>query len=172
MFDIYECNHDDSARFLLGISGEPTLFVVGLNPSTASSEKSDTTVSKVRKIAKNAGYNGFVMTNLYPLRSKDPHALPQLHNVELLAKNIRHIERVASKDANPVFWAALGSDIVLRTYLKDAMIELNDLVQRVNGKWVQYGELTKTNHPRHPSRLSYAWQFSDYDVTKQVKSNT
>lgn len=166
MFDIYECNEGDSARFLLGTSGKPTLIVVGLNPSTATSEKSDTTVSKVKKAAQNSGYNGFVMTNLYPLRSTNPHELPKNHSAELLTENIKRIERIASSEMNPFFWAAWGSDIVLRPYLKQAMIELNQMVKRVNGQWVQFGDLTQRNHPRHPSRLSYDWKFKEFDIAK------
>ncbi|MFL1914425.1 DUF1643 domain-containing protein [Plesiomonas shigelloides] len=166
MFDIYECNEGDSVRFLLGTSGKPTLIVVGLNPSTASSEKSDTTVSKVKNVAQNAGFNGFVMTNLYPLRSTDPRKLPQYHSAELLSENIRHIEQIASNEMNPIFWAAWGSGIELRPYLKQAMIELNQMVKRINGKWIHFGDLTQRNHPRHPSRLKYAWKFKDFDITK------
>jgi hypothetical protein len=166
MFDIYESNENDTARFLLGTSGDPTLIVVGLNPSTASSEKSDTTVSKVRKVAQNAGYKGFVMTNLYPLRSTDPHGLPATCNNELLKENIRQIGRIASNEVSPTFWAAWGSDIVLRPYLKQALSELNNLVGNLGGSWVQFGNLTQKNHPRHPSRLTYAWEFSEFDIAK------
>jgi len=170
MFDIYKCNEGDSARFLLGISGRPTLIVVGLNPSTASSDKSDTTVSKVRQAAQNAGYLGFVMTNLYPLRSTDPQGLPERHSAELLNENIQHIECIASSETSPTFWAAWGSGIVLRPYLKQAMTDLNRMVQRVNGKWVQFGELTQRNHPRHPSRLRYNWRFTEFDIAGYERS--
>jgi hypothetical protein len=166
MFDIYESNENNTARFLLGSSGEPTIIVVGLNPSTASNEKSDTTISKVRTAAKNAGYSGFAMTNLYPLRSTDPHALPESSNEQLLKENIKHIENIASTESCPTFWAAWGSDIVLRPYLKQAMLELNGMVKRLNGNWVQFGDLTQKNHPRHPSRLAYAWEFKEFDIAK------
>lgn len=166
MFDIYESNEHDTARYLLGSSGEPTIIVVGLNPSTASSEKSDTTVSKVKKAAENAGYGGFVMTNLYPLRSTDPHGLPESCNDQLLKENIKHIQRIASSQLFPTFWAAWGSDIVLRPYLKEALSELNEMVKRLNGNWVQFGDLTQKNHPRHPSRITYAWGFKEFDIAK------
>tara|TARA_R110000787_G_scaffold42161_3_gene103679 strand:+ start:2785 stop:3021 length:237 start_codon:yes stop_codon:yes gene_type:complete len=76
MYDLYQCNSDDSARFILGKNGARKLFVVGLNPSTANKEKSDTTVAKVETVARNNGFDGFVMANLYPLRSTDPNELP------------------------------------------------------------------------------------------------
>lgn len=169
MFDIYESNKHDTARYLLGSSGKPTIIVVGLNPSTASNEKADTTVSKVRKAAANAGYDGFVMTNLYPLRSTDPHKLPARGDDQLLEENIKHIERIASTHSDPTFWAAWGSDIILRPYLIHALLEFNEMVQRLNGNWVQFGKLTKKNHPRHPSRLTYAWEFQEFDIGKYKK---
>ncbi len=170
MFDIYESNEDDTARYLLGSRGDSTIIVVGLNPNTASSEKSDMTISEVRKAALNAGYCSFVMTNLYPLRSTDPHGLPDSCNEQLLKENIKHIERIASAQHPPTFWAAWGSDIVLRPYLKQSMLELNEMVERLNGNWVQFGELTQKKHPRHPSRLRYAWDFKEFDFAKYKKS--
>jgi hypothetical protein len=170
MFDIYKSNEKDTARFLLGTSCEPSIIVVGLNPSTASKEVSDTTASKVRKAAKNAGYNGFIMTNLYPLRSTDPKKLPVACDVELLQKNIREIEQAASNGLPPIFWAAWGSDITLRPYLKQALLQLNGVVLKLNGKWVQFGSLTQKNHPRHPSRLAYAWQFKEFDIATYLST--
>jgi hypothetical protein len=66
MYDIYSNAHDDAWRFTLGRSGKNPLLAVGLNSSTASREKSDITVAKVERIAERAGYDGFVMLNLYP----------------------------------------------------------------------------------------------------------
>jgi len=47
MYDIYRSTADDACRFALGRSGRRRLVVVGLNPSTATREKSDPTVAKV-----------------------------------------------------------------------------------------------------------------------------
>ncbi len=50
MHDLYRCNADDSARFLLGRSGCRMLFVLGLNPSTATRGKADMTIAKTARI--------------------------------------------------------------------------------------------------------------------------
>ena len=76
MYDLYQCNKDDTSRYILGKDGDKKLFVIGLNPSTANKEKSDTTVAKVEKVAIDNGFDGFVMANLYPYRSTDPDGLP------------------------------------------------------------------------------------------------
>ncbi len=168
MFDIYECNKDDTARFLLGTNGERKLIVVGLNPSTATREKSDRTVTMAKTIAQKAGYSGFVMTNLYPLRSTDPKKLTPSKDkdTELFNENIKHIKFIALAEEYPTFWAAWGENILSRTYLKEAMCQIKDLAQSVNGKWVQFGDLTQKGHPRHPSRQSYKSQFRKFDITQ------
>jgi len=49
------------------------------------------------------------------------------------------------------------------------MSELNEMVKRLNGNWVHFGDLTQKNHPRHPSRLAYAWEFKDFDIAQYEK---
>ena len=78
MYDLYQSNETDTARFILGKNGKRKLFVVGLNPSTANRYRSDTTVAKVETVTINNSFDGFVMVNLYPLRSTDPNRLPEV----------------------------------------------------------------------------------------------
>lgn len=48
---------------------------IGLNPSTADENNLDPTLRKIREFSKRAGYDGFVMLNLYAFRSTDPKGL-------------------------------------------------------------------------------------------------
>jgi hypothetical protein len=164
MYDLYQSNETDTARFILGKNGKRKLFVVGLNPSTANKDKSDTTVAKVETVTRNNSFDGFVMVNLYPLRSTDPHSLPEVVDRHLFQSNIEQIISIASHEESPVFWAAWGGDIMLRAYLSESFKALASEVHQINGSWVNYGKLRKDGHPRHPSRLSYAWQFSHFEV--------
>ena len=75
MYDLYECNEDDSVRFVLGKAGNKKLIVIGLNPNTANKKKSDTTATKVEKVAYSNRFDGFLMINLYPQRGTDPKGL-------------------------------------------------------------------------------------------------
>lgn len=170
MYDLYQCNEDDTARYILGKNGTRKLFVVGLNPSTANIENSDTTVAKVETVANNNNFNGFVMCNLYPLRSTDPNGLPQNEDEILLKTNQHQVINLAKDVQNPVFWAAWGSNIALRPYLAQALHALSLEVQVLEGKWLHYGDLTKSGHPRHPSRLSYSWIFSEFDIVSYVQN--
>ena len=163
MYDLYTCNHGDTARFILGKSGCAKLHVIGLNPSTANREKADTTAAKVERVAQRNAYEGFVMANLYPLRATDPQDLPAEHNARLSRRNI--VEIVDSfGDEPPVMWAAWGVNISSRPYLLKACIKLHREVASRGGRWLHYGKLCQHGHPRHPSRLSYQWSFAEFDM--------
>lgn len=163
MYDLYQANRDDTARYILGKEGPKKIFVIGLNPSTAHREKSDTTVAKVERVICDNGYSGFVMANLYPLRSTEPTNLPEVFDKSLFDRNIRKIIEMARAESDPVFWAAWGGNIRIRPYLIEAYRRLNRRVMGLNGCWVHYGDLLKHGHPRHPSRLSYRWEFHTFD---------
>lgn len=172
VFDIYSANQTDTERYILGTEGSNKLFVVGLNPSTATAEKSDTTVSKVHTVAENNGFQGFVMLNLYPLRSTDPRQLPANSNQSTIAANIRSISGIVSGTENPVFWAAWGGDVEIRPYLRDALADLHRLVMSLGGSWVHFGALTRSGHPRHPSRLAYDWEFAEFNMSTYLQPDT
>lgn len=174
IYDIYKCNEDDSARYLLGKNGGKKIFVVGLNPSTANKEKSDTTVAKIAGVvarSKKYGkdYDGFVVINLYPLRSTYPDNLPPNDNQELIKENIKEIITYAAKEDAPVFWAAWGKNIIIRPYLTESLQKLIPEVARIGGSWVNYGDLLLAGHPRHPSRLSYSWKFHQFDIDQYIR---
>ena len=50
MYEIYHSEHDDQWRYTLGTIGKRPLITIGLNPSTATQEKLDNTVTKVEKV--------------------------------------------------------------------------------------------------------------------------
>ena len=67
MYEIYHSEHDDQWRYTLGTRGERPLITIGLNPSTATQLKLDNTVTKVTKVARQCGFDSFIMLNLYPV---------------------------------------------------------------------------------------------------------
>ena len=170
MFDLYKANRSDSERYILGKNGERKIIVIGLNPSTATQEKSDTTVAKVHQTAVNFGFDGFVMANLYPLRSTCPDNLPDKAKCNALKRNIEALIECAETEENPLFWAAWGVHIAIRRYLFDSLHGLNKEIQKLNGSWVCYGNLTQSGHPRHPCRLSYNWKFQEFAINLYLDS--
>ena len=124
MYDIYSNDRNDTLRFTLGKSGSRKLLTVGLNPSTATQETSDTTVAKVEGVAKRTGFDGFVMLNLYPIRSTDFNALSPDVDAEAFSENLNRIETLVAAEPTPVVWAAWGENISARSYFVAAVSQL------------------------------------------------
>ena len=97
----------DNVRYALVQKGERTLYVVGLNPSTANDKKADLTMTKIMGFAEKNGYDGFVMFNLYPQRSTYPKGLQEEKDETLYTKNLDTIKKYLSEEVNPtvsVLW--------------------------------------------------------------------
>ena len=162
MYDIYSNARGDRWRFTLGRSGSKPLLAVGLNPSTATQEKLDTTVAKVEQVALRNGYDGFVMLNLYPVRATDYRTLPPKLDREAFETNLQRIEEVVAGLLSPTLWAAWGNCVSHHDYFLAARDELFRRLGKYDPNWVCFGTPTSKGHPRHPSRLQYAWTFQPY----------
>ncbi len=169
MYDIYANAKGDAWRYALGNSGSQTLLTIGLNPSSATREKADVTVARVEQAATLNGYDGFIMLNLYPVRSTDFNELPSEGNQDAISKNLAVIEELVSNTSDPVVWTAWGESIKARRYFIDSAYRLLTNSRRNPVRWVHYGPLTQSGHPRHPSRLQYAWKFSELDTDQYIK---
>lgn len=164
MYDIYSNDRNDAWRFTLGRSGKNPLLTIGLNPSTATIEKSDPTVARVEKVAAKNGYDGFIMLNLYPVRATDYRSLPANADKAAFTKNLDAIEEVVAQQTAPIIWAAWGASIEYHRYFMEARNELKARLSGSKVKWLMFGKPTLRGHPRHPSRLNYAWEFAPYNV--------
>ena len=164
MYDIYSNSRKDAWRFTLGRSGERKLLTIGLNPSTATKEKSDPTVARVQKVAEMNGFDGFIMLNLYPVRATDYRTLPPKVDKEAFLENLQRIEAVVASEQKPTVWAAWGESILYHDFFVHACVELFSRLQSHDVNWVRFGAMTASGHPRHPSRLAYAWRFSPLEV--------
>lgn len=162
MYDLYANSSDDRCRFVLGCNGARKILVVGLNPSTATQTRSDTTAAKVETVARRSGHDGFVLLNLYPLRATDPTRLPQRANRQQVQRNFDVIEAIVAAESAPVLWAAWGAGIGYRTFLSSCACELVARLRCYRPRWQCYGPPTANGHPRHPSRLSYRWRFAAF----------
>ena len=61
---IYERNHDNSARYVLGEAGHNPLICIGVNPSTAEPNNLDPTLRSVKRFAEFHNFDGWLMFNL------------------------------------------------------------------------------------------------------------
>ena len=123
-FPIYLSNKNNTARFYLGTSGKKVLVFCGLNPSTATKEKSDRTITKVFNYSKKYGYDSFLMINLYPLRSKYPYKLPTNFSKSLHLENIKYISDGLKNYINPDLLVCWGNNISIREYLHNCLYEI------------------------------------------------
>ena len=164
MHDIYHPDKNDQWRYTLGQSGKRPLITIGLNPSTATQTKPDATVTRVKKVAQQCGFDGFIMLNLYPVRATQFQDLPPTADVEAYEKNLDEIEKVVSQYATPTLWAAWGESIESRPFFLSARDSLHERLAKYQPQWRRFGELTASGHPRHPSRLSYSWKLEPFEL--------
>ncbi|MEM9771129.1 MAG: DUF1643 domain-containing protein [Cyanobacteria bacterium P01_D01_bin.73] len=170
MFDIYRADSEEKSRFLLGKRGASSLMVIGLNPSTATREKSDVTASKVAKVAMQNGFDGFILANLYPLRATNPKNLPDTADSALVQENAQIVVDVVREYSVSSFWAAWGGDIGRREYFPQSLALIAERLRSPTTRWVHFGPLRKDGHPRHPSRLSYRWAFHEFEIDAYLQT--
>jgi hypothetical protein len=139
-------------------------LTVGLNPSTATRERSDTTVAKVEETARRHGYDGFVMLNLLPIRATDWKELPSRPSPAASARNLREIVALVATLERPTLWAAWGATVLSRPFFAAAAVKLIAALRPLAPEWLRFGALTAGGHPRHPSRLDYRWRFAPFDA--------
>ena len=151
---------DDRMRYILGKQGEKTLFVVGLNPSSANEKKLDPTTRIIEKIALNHGYDGWHIVNLYPLRCAKPSHLPKRRKVDVYTQNLLFVKEYIADNHQSVGAVCLGwgNHIDHYPYLKEARDEILTMLTLYDFKWHCLG-VTQAGHPIHPSPLSINTRF-------------
>jgi hypothetical protein len=79
------------------------IMFIGLNPSKATQGKNDNTITKLIKITRNNGYDGFFMLNLFALISTDPENLNNAVVNTIGPKNDAFLRRYALRAEKVVF---------------------------------------------------------------------
>ena len=167
---IYENTLDNSARFVLGESGNRPLICFGVNPSTAKPEKLDRTVSRVQSTAKQRNFEGWIMLNLYPQRATNPADIHKNLNVRLHKRNLQYIEKVFKNNPRAKVWAAWGGLIEKRTFLNQCLKDTIRVAQSYSIKWFHMGKLLAQGHPHHPLYLKKDAEFRKFDIEKYLSS--
>lgn len=165
LYDIYRYNGEgeNSDRFVLGRSGDKPLLALCLNPSTATDEDPDATMRRLKGLAELNGFNGFVMINLYPQRSRSPYNLEREINPERHKNNLAEIARIAEELKFDTVLAAWGNNIKNRAYLRHKCLkEIAATLSEHSIKW-KCISLTALRHPKHPSRAAYG-TLKDFDI--------
>ena len=119
-----------------------------LNPSTADEHTDDPTIRKCVGFAKEWGFGGIMVCNLFALRATDPRELLKHPNPEGLGNQCTIIDSAYSYPDIVCAWGTRGS---LRGVGHATLDHLREY-----GHTPTHLGLTKNGHPRHPLYLSYA----------------
>jgi hypothetical protein len=118
----------------------PLAMFVGLNPSTADETRDDPTIRRCVRFAREWGYSGVVMANLFAYRATDPGDMKAAAD-PVGPENDRRLAEQATACALVV--AAWGTHGAYRDRAQ-AVVDSGAL-----GDFAVLG-LTKDGHPRHP----------------------
>lgn len=152
---IYVPNTYAEYRYILGTKGKNPLICIGINPSTAAPNDLDNTLKSVERIAKGNGYDSFIMFNVYPQRATRPDDMDSEMNERLHKENMaafRYILSLYEKE-RPSVWAAWGTIVEMRPYLKDCLRDMVDISLEYKADWYSSGAISKKGHPHHPLYL-------------------
>jgi hypothetical protein len=145
-------------------SDEPLLAAILLNPSTATENKLDPTLRRVKGFAERDGYGGMLVANLFALRSTDRSALIRhvspigLHNdeaIDLVALN-RLVGRVV-----------VGWGVPHKKWIPRALDVERRLLEYGVHLWC-FGEQTAGGWPRHPLYLPKSTQITQYRIGRRT----
>lgn len=146
---------DDAHRYSLAWIWDralPPLVVCMLNPSTATHEKLDPTISGLIKRARAWGYGGVVVVNLFALRATDPRVM-KMHPEPIGPDNdeaIRLAALTAKERGVPIVaaWGAHGRhrdrEAHVRRILGDCAVEVAAFQINADGT------------PKHPLYVGHA----------------
>ncbi len=168
---IYKTNDDNSARYILGKYNDNPLVFFGVNPSTATINENDNTISIIEKIARNFGYDGYIMLNLCPIRAtKISNDFFESYCEKEMILNLEYIKDIIKPEQNIL--AAWGSHITDKGYFLQSLIEIDKIVNGANAKWLCLSK-TKYGHPHHPTRIAYSkMHLMPFDMKSYINSFT
>lgn len=143
-FDLYPCVFSPCHKYRYTLEcrwgrGRPAMWI-GLNPSTADTQKLDPTLRRIREFTKKFGFSAFVMTNLFAWRATVPTDM--MMAAEPVGKDNDEM-LLQTADKAGVVIAAWGTDGCFRG--RDESV--SRLLHRYQLNCV---EITKHGHPRHP----------------------
>ncbi|TDQ57411.1 hypothetical protein EDC45_1472 [Mesocricetibacter intestinalis] len=167
--DVYEIDETNKYRFALGSLSEKTLFVFGVNPSTADDKKPDNTIKKVMGFAEKNGYKSFMMLNLYPQRATNPNKLSNEIDRMMMNKNLEVILHLLSLKKEADILLAWGGLIFSRSYLPLCLKEIYQSIKDYSLNFYRIGDFLKSGQPRHPLYAGYKQEFQVVDMDKYLQ---
>lgn len=169
---LYVPCHYDEYRYLLGVRGENPLICIGINPSTAAPGDLDNTLKSVERIASGNGFDSWMMFNVYAQRATDPGDMDLQCNSMLHRENMEAFAYVLAsvgQKYTPTIWAAWGTIIERRPYLRDCLRDMIALGEKYRARWVRVGAVSVKGHPHHPLYLRRDARTEPFDIRTYVE---
>ncbi len=159
-------------RYILGTRGENPLICIGINPSTAAPDDLDNTLKSVATIASGNGYDSWIMFNVYAQRATNPDDMDVSLNEKLHRENMRAFEYIlknVGEGVSPAIWAAWGTIIEKRPYLRDCVLDMVEIGQRYGANWFSAGKRSVKGHPHHPLYLRKDVPTETFDIAEYLE---
>lgn len=157
-------------RYILGTRGQCPLICIGVNPSTAEPDHLDNTLKSVERIALHNGYDSFIMFNVYAQRATRPADMERERNEALHRANMDAFDYILGLSDAPAVWAAWGSIIEQRPYLKSCVQDMIALGEAHGARWFTSGRRSVKGHPHHPLYLKKNSPLDPFDVASYCES--
>ena len=167
---LYAPNFYSEYRYILGTRGKNPLICIGINPSTAQPGDLDNTLKSVQRIAHGNGFDSFIMFNVYAQRATDPDAMEKDCNWMLHKENLEAFRYVLSIGEQPTVWAAWGTIIEKRDYLKTCLKDMIAAGEEYSARWVCAGKCSKKGHPHHPLYLRKDEMIRPFPVAEYLET--
>ncbi|APY06794.1 hypothetical protein BWZ20_00095 [Winogradskyella sp. J14-2] len=165
----YYClpENDNEKRFALGIKGKRNLLCIALNPNTANAEKLDGTTRNLERIARDNGYDGWLMTNLYPTRNPKGNNLLNEADEKLFWENIQSIDTlVSSKELNiKDVLLGWGDDIKAKPYFSPSIYAIYDRLNKHGLNYYAF-RVNQSGNPSHPSPMTINTKYKSDEKIK------
>jgi len=159
-------------RYILGTRGKNPLICIGINPSTAAPDDLDNTLKSVARIAEGNGYDSWIMFNVYAQRATNPDDMDRILNERLHRENMLAFEYIlknVGEGIRPAVWAAWGTIIEKRPYLRDCVLDMVELGQKYGAEWFSAGKKSKKGHPHHPLYLAKDSETEVFDIESYLE---
>ncbi|MBQ8288903.1 MAG: DUF1643 domain-containing protein [Clostridia bacterium] len=152
-------------RYILGTIGQNPLICIGINPSTAAPDDLDNTLKSVERIARGNGFDSFIMFNVYAQRATNPDHMDCEFNERLHRENMLAFRWILERSGkHPAVWAAWGTIVEKRDYLKRCLTDMVEIGNEYNAIWYHAGKPSVKGHPHHPLYLKKDSQLEDFDM--------
>ena len=95
------------------------------------------------------------MFNVYAQRATKPDDMDSELNEALHRENMKAFRYILSlyKEEKPSVWAAWGTIVEMRPYLKDCLKDMLSIGKEFDARWFSSGAISKKGHPHHPLYL-------------------